>query len=657
MAILAEYGYNNEDDGSNDSNDMATKKMFDLKVYDTTKDIKSKTLAKSNNDRGGWTTKTSWKGLKRRLLHAIMTEDSFIFAMGGHSAAAGHGNHFQQSYTIQVQWILEPIFARLGVKHSSRNFGQGGLGTTQNGLGATSIYGPDIDMLMWDSGMTEKEEKARDLFHRQGLLSYKVPVLWTESVAAAKFWNEKAGVDVGMKGSGRSGIRKGKTWDEIQNNITYAARYMKCSDDLSKICKENEYDGRCWIDRDDVKPPKKQEKVPGGRAKWHPGMRDHQLKGRVIAYTILQALKEVLDDWKNRENYRVPDSEWHMTKYYDEMRQRIDNVLDQGKCHDYKTAGIGRACSLPMQARTEFTPRAYPSLSSIRSLMSPSMIQYVDSAEPNIYDPPDVFNPSLYPPEDAVDVLSIVEAGPTFEPILNPDYHSLFYKKPTFSKPPLVPIGKGVSLETVAGDVSCDGTLYSWCNRGLSQECLLRAHNDGRNGLKFDSYSGWVVLNLPSVRNGLVIVKLESWHQPNEAYRTKGWTSVNNEGLKGTRNLRQRHLLELQHETNATSDASTHRNDVEASESRRFLKKKKKPPSYCDDFRFEWAVDGEITSLNTTAFQERRKKGQIQRVVETVTLLDDPNYTNGTEQEVEVAVRIEGCGRGMTFNLNHVYWS
>lgn len=42
-------------------------------------------------DKGGWTSQRSWEGLKRRLLHAIMTEDAFVFAMGGHSAAAGHG--------------------------------------------------------------------------------------------------------------------------------------------------------------------------------------------------------------------------------------------------------------------------------------------------------------------------------------------------------------------------------------------------------------------------------------------------------------------------------------------------------------------------------------------------------------------------------------
>lgn len=59
-------------------------------------------------------------------------------------------NHFQQSYTLQVQWILEAVFARLGVRHQARNFGLGGLGTLQSGLATKAIYGPDVDVLMWD---------------------------------------------------------------------------------------------------------------------------------------------------------------------------------------------------------------------------------------------------------------------------------------------------------------------------------------------------------------------------------------------------------------------------------------------------------------------------------------------------------------------------
>jgi hypothetical protein len=101
---------------------------------------------------GGCTTIESFENLKRRLLHAIMTEDIFVVAMSGHSAAAGHGNHFTQSYILQVQWILEGVFSRLGVRHQARNIGLGGLGTVQTGLATKQILGHDVDVLMWDAG-------------------------------------------------------------------------------------------------------------------------------------------------------------------------------------------------------------------------------------------------------------------------------------------------------------------------------------------------------------------------------------------------------------------------------------------------------------------------------------------------------------------------
>jgi hypothetical protein len=40
---------------------------------------------------GGWTTKRSHQGLIRRLLHAMLTSDTFTVVLGGHSAAAGQG--------------------------------------------------------------------------------------------------------------------------------------------------------------------------------------------------------------------------------------------------------------------------------------------------------------------------------------------------------------------------------------------------------------------------------------------------------------------------------------------------------------------------------------------------------------------------------------
>ena len=54
---------------------------------------------------------------------------------------------------MQFHKVMYPIFARLGVKLITRNVGIGGLGTIQAGMGSGSIYGNEIDVLMWDSGM------------------------------------------------------------------------------------------------------------------------------------------------------------------------------------------------------------------------------------------------------------------------------------------------------------------------------------------------------------------------------------------------------------------------------------------------------------------------------------------------------------------------
>ena len=75
-AILAEYGKEPTDSA-----------MFDLSY----KEFGRRDLGKGPPDNGGWTTKRSMQGLARRLLHAMMTRDTFTLIMGGHSAAAGHG--------------------------------------------------------------------------------------------------------------------------------------------------------------------------------------------------------------------------------------------------------------------------------------------------------------------------------------------------------------------------------------------------------------------------------------------------------------------------------------------------------------------------------------------------------------------------------------
>ena len=79
-----------------------------------------------------------------------------------------------------------------------------------------------------------------------------------------------------------------------------------------------------------------------------------------------------------------------------------------------------------------------------------------------------------------------------------------------------------------------------------------------------------------------------------------------------------------------------------------------KDNTYCENWRFEFAVDGKVTSW--TYEQWNSKLYGAQRVAHLTTLLDDADYTGGQEKDVEIAIRMTGCARDVTFLLSHIYW-
>ena len=176
-AIYTEYGYGPRAELDHEQLKMRME-MFKLSLVDLDDD--SAVPPPESLNQAGWTTKRSLDGFARRLLHAMMTNDSFTIVVGGHSAAAGHGNNFLQNYTMQMYKVLRPVFDRIGVELFVRNAAQGGLGTLQHSLGSADIYGDNIDVIVWDSSMTEKKEQhAIDLFFRQALIGGKrAPILW-----------------------------------------------------------------------------------------------------------------------------------------------------------------------------------------------------------------------------------------------------------------------------------------------------------------------------------------------------------------------------------------------------------------------------------------------------------------------------------------------
>lgn len=89
-AIFVEYGHGKplDPDGMAERMKMFRWSREDLSTMDEPPEKYGK-----NGDQGsgGWTTRRSFDGLVRRLLHAMMTQDTFTVVMGGHSAAVGQG--------------------------------------------------------------------------------------------------------------------------------------------------------------------------------------------------------------------------------------------------------------------------------------------------------------------------------------------------------------------------------------------------------------------------------------------------------------------------------------------------------------------------------------------------------------------------------------
>jgi hypothetical protein len=50
----------------------------------------------------------------------------YVWATGGHSASAGHGNLFNESYTAFMERDIKPIFAAVGIEFEGRNYAMGG---------------------------------------------------------------------------------------------------------------------------------------------------------------------------------------------------------------------------------------------------------------------------------------------------------------------------------------------------------------------------------------------------------------------------------------------------------------------------------------------------------------------------------------------------
>ena len=499
--------------------------------------------------------------------------------------------------------------------------------------------------------MTEPDAFSKDLFYRQALLAgeSKVPALWAAGGRSTQLsmFQEHADADVGLLGKAMSGIPTTESSAQAKS-LPWAVRYLQCSNDMRVECREHAYQARCWVDRPDYTPSTEQLEQTGGRAKWHPGNRVHQLKGRNLAFTVLLATEQALSKWMAAENFILPDAEWHVEAYYKNMQEKVKSLPeDVGDC--YKPDIPDRLCKYPMKGVTEWTPRAFPEQTSIRSIAKSG--SDLGPINRNAYDPPDVRHPDLDVPDEAFEYLAVVENGVDYVPTTprkkNAAAQAQHYQPPVVTSFATNDIRPGLGWmrdgDGKGAPDNCDGTYDSFCGREERSSCLLYAHADNRAGFFFDGFSGWIVLNLKDVLHGVVIAKFDEWLPTGSNKKTNGWTCENNATSCESSSGRGLSIESIAPEEQIVDEEHSDR------------ELKYNPPPLCETLRFEFAVDGKVTSWDLEEFLAKKRK--LQRVVSLWTLLDDENYTKGKPRDVELALRTTGCGRLNTFHLSHVYWA
>ena len=109
--------------------------------------------------------------------------------------------------------------------------------------------------------------------------------------------------------------------------------------------------------------------------------------------------------------------------------------------------------------------------------------------------------------------------------------------------------------------------------------------------------------------------------------------------------------LEVWHEAGSLVEATNSSLTIET-QNRRL--KNKKPSEQPETMVFEYAIDGQITSLPRDDFFGRLKN--ILDFSSILTILDDPEFTSESK-DVELAIRMRGCGNSCTYGLPYVYWA
>lgn len=414
-------------------------------------------------------------------------------------------------------------------------------------MGQAELYG-EKDFLQWDSAMTEKSHGDIDLFNKQALMNgERVPIIFNpfindlETETGGEFW-------YGDTLNSQDFLPLTTGYDQALT-LPLAARYQNCELSVKELCGDrnnpNKYDAYCWYPRNDFDPSMGQSKGFPSQASWHPGNRYHQYESRKTAMTILQGFKVALEMWKSgidKDGFPLKESYWHIGDTYKSVQNTLKTYLNgEGKGNSacekrFETIGLDKVCRTVMHGMSEFLPVNLGIENSVHAHMKVASNGWVPRSEAEeMYQGVNLLPLSWKIPDTEVDLHAIAIASTYKKPLFDNEWYDqvdddvidedaensrrLQMHMPSHQmlrrnmKSDEVVPGLGWGIEAEGGsEVTgyCDGSSNSFnCHRGKNSPCLLSGHNDSRNTISGDGLSGWFIVQLPRVKEGLIFAKME----------------------------------------------------------------------------------------------------------------------------------------------------
>lgn len=300
--------------------------------------------------------------------------ERFVWATGGHSSAAGHGNLFNESYTAVMERGVADVFGSIGIEFEGRNYAMGGTDSAPEiALCGEAIFGTDVDIISYDHCMLDgREWDKKGMYANRGAgLNPGRPVI--VDMFIDKFVERRVEEIQKIEDRGLAGLYLATdTFKEMKEAIpdTFGltmeqiealppnVRHFKCQDALEKgdpTCGDKKFDN------DMVCPDRH------FMNSWHPGWRMNALYGNTMALFLIETLLDSISeigsisdrerllrhlqteenvDYQKFANSDVPPLE------KDFLRQIGDELLNEtGTSVFYRSPSICHTGRLPSQTR------------------------------------------------------------------------------------------------------------------------------------------------------------------------------------------------------------------------------------------------------------------------------------------------------------------